>query len=318
MSAPRRDRRDRHRGADGQGQRPQRAVAGRAAARAGRRSRATRRSSATAPRTCARRSTFMAEQGMDLIAHQRRARADRRRPHGRGRRRVPGPRDGARRGARRADRADRGAADETLAEHRPRGDRRGQPQAGDDPARRDRARAGRDGAGAGRAAARAAPHAGAGRPSSCCPARRASCSRCGRRRSRPTRCARRSQARPSTASARCACSGSPSRRSPRRCASPNARGSSSARLEVTTCLKRGEVEIVTRYEPDAQDAYDAFARGRRAAPRRHAVLARRQHRRRAGRGAAERRSQPPSDQARARRARSPPPSRAPAACWRRA
>jgi len=30
-------------------------------------------------------------------------------------------------------------------------------------------------------------------------------------------------------------------------------------LEVTTCLKRGEVEIVTRYEPDAQDAYDAFA-----------------------------------------------------------
>jgi nicotinamide-nucleotide amidase len=31
-----------------------------------------------------------------------------------------------------------------------------------------------------------------------------------------------------------------------------------ARLEVTTCLKRGEVEIVTRYEPDAQDAYDAF------------------------------------------------------------
>lgn len=32
-----------------------------------------------------------------------------------------------------------------------------------------------------------------------------------------------------------------------------------ARLEVTTCLKRGEVEIVTRYEPDAQDAYDAFA-----------------------------------------------------------
>jgi nicotinamide-nucleotide amidase len=29
-------------------------------------------------------------------------------------------------------------------------------------------------------------------------------------------------------------------------------------LEVTTCLKRGEVEIVTRYEPDAQAAYEAF------------------------------------------------------------
>ena len=29
-------------------------------------------------------------------------------------------------------------------------------------------------------------------------------------------------------------------------------------LEITTCLKRGEVEVVTRYRPDAQDAYDAF------------------------------------------------------------
>ncbi len=32
------------------------------------------------------------------------------------------------------------------------------------------------------------------------------------------------------------------------------------RLEVTTCLKRGEIEVVTRYEPDAEDVYDAFAR----------------------------------------------------------
>jgi nicotinamide-nucleotide amidase len=30
------------------------------------------------------------------------------------------------------------------------------------------------------------------------------------------------------------------------------------KLEITTCLKRGEVEVVTRYEPDAQDSYDAF------------------------------------------------------------
>ncbi len=30
------------------------------------------------------------------------------------------------------------------------------------------------------------------------------------------------------------------------------------RLEITTCLKRGEVEVVTRYEPGAQDAYEAF------------------------------------------------------------
>jgi len=30
-------------------------------------------------------------------------------------------------------------------------------------------------------------------------------------------------------------------------------------LEITTCLKRGEIEVVTRYEPAAQDAYEAFA-----------------------------------------------------------
>jgi competence/damage-inducible protein CinA-like protein len=30
-------------------------------------------------------------------------------------------------------------------------------------------------------------------------------------------------------------------------------------LEITTCLRRGEIEIATRYEPPAQDAYDAFA-----------------------------------------------------------
>ena len=31
------------------------------------------------------------------------------------------------------------------------------------------------------------------------------------------------------------------------------------RLEITTCLRRGEVEVVTRYEPPDQAAYDAFA-----------------------------------------------------------
>jgi nicotinamide-nucleotide amidase len=30
------------------------------------------------------------------------------------------------------------------------------------------------------------------------------------------------------------------------------------RLEVTTCLRRGEIEIVTRYEPDAEPVYRAF------------------------------------------------------------
>jgi nicotinamide-nucleotide amidase len=32
-----------------------------------------------------------------------------------------------------------------------------------------------------------------------------------------------------------------------------------SRLEITTCLKRGEVEVVTRYEPDAQSDYDALS-----------------------------------------------------------
>src|SRR5207247_2276155 len=31
------------------------------------------------------------------------------------------------------------------------------------------------------------------------------------------------------------------------------------RLEVTTCLRRGEIEIATRYEPEAEKVYDAFA-----------------------------------------------------------
>ena len=30
------------------------------------------------------------------------------------------------------------------------------------------------------------------------------------------------------------------------------------RLEITTCLKRGEVEVVTRYEPENEPVYDAF------------------------------------------------------------
>jgi nicotinamide-nucleotide amidase len=32
------------------------------------------------------------------------------------------------------------------------------------------------------------------------------------------------------------------------------------KLEITTCLRRGEVEVVTRYEPDAEEIYEAFHR----------------------------------------------------------
>ena len=36
------------------------------------------------------------------------------------------------------------------------------------------------------------------------------------------------------------------------------------RLEITTCLRRGEIEIVTVFEPEADDVYDDFAAGVRA------------------------------------------------------
>jgi nicotinamide-nucleotide amidase len=39
-----------------------------------------------------------------------------------------------------------------------------------------------------------------------------------------------------------------------------ARGIELGKLEVTTCLKRGEIEVVTRFEPDAAGVYDEFAR----------------------------------------------------------
>ena len=38
------------------------------------------------------------------------------------------------------------------------------------------------------------------------------------------------------------------------------RGIELGKLEVTTCLKRGEIEVVTRYEPDAANVYEAFER----------------------------------------------------------
>ena len=78
-------------------------------------------------------------------------------------------------------------------------------------------------------------------------------------------------------------------------------------LEITTCLRRGEVEVVTRFSPAAAGVVRALRRDGPRAPRRHAVLRRRAHGRPAG-------GRPP---ARAAGSRSPRPSRARAACWRR-
>jgi nicotinamide-nucleotide amidase len=53
-------------------------------------------------------------------------------------------------------------------------------------------------------------------------------------------------------------------------------------LEITTCLRRGEIEVATRYEPPAEDAYQRL---HRFAARRAVVLARRIDGRRASRSA---------------------------------
>ena len=293
-------------------QRPQRPVAGRPPARARRRPRATRRSSATAPRTCARRCAFMAARGARRWCS--RAAASGRPPT------TSRPRSWAASRAARwcSTRRWRSASPRScapLAKRWPNIDMeaiaRGQPQAGDGP-RGGRRCSSRSGTAPGLVVP---PPERAHGPTVVVlpgPAARAAAD-VGHGAGEPRRCARRSRARPSYRAARCCgCSGSPSRRSPRRCAWPSARASSSGALEVTTCLKRGEVEVVTRYEPARRGRLRGASRQVvRRAPRRHALLRRRQHGRRAGRRAAARR------RLARRRARSPPPSPAPAGCWRR-
>ena len=66
----------------------------------------------------------------------------------------------------------------------------------------------------------------------------------------------------------CGSSGSPSRRSPRRCASRAAAGVDLDALEITTCLRRGEIEIATRYEPAG--GRTSTRRSRRVVRERHA------------------------------------------------
>ena len=58
----------------------------------------------------------------------------------------------------------------------------------------------------------------------------------------------------------CACSGSRSRRSPSRCARSRPRPTSSP-LEITTCLRRGELEIDIRHRPGAEEAREALVAG---------------------------------------------------------
>ena len=97
-----------------------------------------------------------------------------------------------------------------------------------------------NGAGAGRAAAegrRRPDGRGAARA-----ARRAAAD-VGRRRRDRRRSSARSPARPTTGARSCGCSGSPRPRSRTRCEPPMREGLTLAPLEITTCLRRGEIEI---------------------------------------------------------------------------
>ena len=173
-----RDPDHRHRGPDRDHLRPQRPVAVRAAAR-DRRRRGDDRDRRRPARGPARGARVHGARGDGADRHQRRPRADRRRPHRRDRRPL---RADARwcstRASRSGSRRSCAPMMQPLARPRRRRDPCLEPQAGGDPRGRDRARPGRDRAGARRAAGRAAR----ARRSSCCRARRASFSRCGRRR----------------------------------------------------------------------------------------------------------------------------------------
>ena len=224
--------------------RPQRPLALRAAARARDRGGADRRRRRPAGRR-ARRARLPARLRPDR--HERRPRPDRGRPHRRRGRRLRRAPDGARRGAGGADPRHPAAQSRALALLQRGGDARRQPQAGDRPRGRDDPRAGRHRARPGRAARgrRRAHRARAPRP-----ARRAAADVGGRRPStRAAGGARRARARSSSG-----CCGSTACRRPRSpgpCCAIEADGVALGRLEITTCLRRGEIEIATVFDPSA-------------------------------------------------------------------
>ena len=234
--------------------------------------------------------------------HQRWAGPDRGRPDRRGGRGVPGPAVVVGRGAGGPHLGDPRAPDGALARPGPGRDPALEREAGD-------GAGGRDGAGAGRArrrgwSCRRAPGR-PGRRSSSCPGRRASCSRCGRWRSRP------SAFRAAIAGAveyrqdMLRLFGIPESEIANTMLKAREAGIDLDALEITTCLRRGEVEVVTRFEPPQQARLRRLRGADRRAPSARAVLDRRHVGRPAGRGAPAGR----------RAGRSRPPSPAPAACW---
>ena len=178
--------------------------------------------------------------------HQRRPRADRGRPHRRGGRPLRRARAGPRRGDGGEDRRDPARLRQArrLRLRRGGGDG-GQPQAGDGARGGDRARPGRHRAGAGR------PRRRAGRDRPARPAARAAADVAGGAGDR-RRCGRCWRGRRRCTATRCGCSACPSRRSPRACARSRPTGVDLGAVEITTCLRRGEIEIDVRYRDEAE------------------------------------------------------------------
>ena len=196
----------------------------------------------------------------------------------RGRRRVPGARDGARR-ARSRSGSPRSCAPlmVALAEPRPGGDPR-RPTASRRVSRAARRCSSRSGPRPGSSCRR---RTGAtGRRSSCCPGRRASCSRCGRRRVEDRRVRGGGRRRDRRTSSEIAAPVRDARVRDRRDAARGRgrRASSSTRSRSRPACGAARSRSSTRYEPPRADVYDALRGRRPRAPRRHAVLRRRRAR----------------------------------------
>ena len=239
----------------------------------------------------------MAARGDGPDRHLRRARADRRRPDRGGRRPLRRPRAGARRGDGGEDRRDPARFRAALQLRRG-GGARGEPQAGDGPRGRDRARPGRHRARAGRPGRRARGRRAAR------PAARAAADVAGGARDRADAGAC-SRGRRRCAATRCGCSASPSPRSPRACARSRREGVDLARggdHHLPAPRRDRDRRALPRRGAATADAVRA---GLARAPRAPSVQPRRRDDRRAGR-----RSCSPGTG-------SAWPSRAAAACWRR-
>ena len=298
----RRHRRHRHRGSHRSGHRPQRAVAVRPPAGARRRARADR-DRRRPPADMHAGAGLAGRRGRRPDRHQRRPGADRGRPDGAGRRASSRAARWCSTSAleeRIAD--DPAAADGALAEPR-HGRRPGrQPQAGRDPDRRHGARPGRDRAGARR------PAVGrfGGPTVVVLPGPPRELQPLWREASKTDAFAAAVAGATTYEQTMLRIFGLPESEIADTMREARESGIDIDRLEITTCLRRGELEIVTRYEPDPAAIYEAFERAGPRAPRGAAVLRRRLDDRPAGGGDAARRWGGGSGSR----------SRAPAGCWR--